>query len=307
MSLWVDVKRVARYGFIGFFRNAFVSLAAIVILTITLFVISMLMITGAALNETLSQITNQVDVNVYFLTTAEEEDIIAVKTQLEALPEVASVAYTSRDQALSDFRERYKNDQLTLQALDELEDNPLGASLAVRANETDQYETIARFLDTIPAATSESPIIEKVNFFQNKTAIDRLSEIIKTSRRIGIATIIFLVAASVLIAFNTIRLAIYTARDEIGVMRLVGAGPWYVRGPFVISGVLYGLVSGIVVLLILYPLTLWMGPASERFFGTFNTFDYFLGSFPLIFLVVVGSGIVLGALSSYLAVHRYLK
>lgn len=307
MSLWVDVKRVARYGFIGFFRNAFVSLAAIVILTITLFVISMLMITGAALNETLSQITNQVDVNVYFLTTAEEEDIIAVKTQLEALPEVASVAYTSRDQALSDFRERYKNDQLTLQALDELEDNPLGASLAVRANQTDQYETIARFLDTIPAATSESPIIEKVNFFQNKTAIDRLSEIIKTSRRIGIATIIFLVAASVLIAFNTIRLAIYTARDEIGVMRLVGAGPWYVRGPFVISGVLYGLVSGIVVLLILYPLTLWMGPASERFFGTFNTFDYFLGSFPLIFLVVVGSGIVLGALSSYLAVHRYLK
>ena len=115
-----------------------------------------------------------------------------------------------------------------------------------------------------------------------------------------------MVLASVLIAFNTIRLAIYTARDEIGVMNLVGAAHWYVRGPFMVAGVLYGVVSGVVVLLLLYPITIWLGPGSERFLGNFNVFTYFTSSFPMIFLVVMLSGVALGALSSYLAVRRYL-
>lgn len=307
--MWVNIKRVGRYGFIGFFRNGFVSLAAILIMSITLFVVAGLLMAGAALQSTLDQLSEQVDVNVYFTTEAPEERILEIQDSLEALPEVAAVTYTSREQALEEFRARHQNDQLTLQALEELEENPLGASLAVQANETSQYEAIATFLEDAPvvASGSQGPIIEKINFFQNREAIERLGEIIETSKRIALAVSIFLGIASVLIAFNTIRLAIYTARDEIGVMRLVGAGSWYVRGPFVISGILYGLVSGILVLLVLYPLSLWMGPGSERFFGSFNTFEYFTSSFVFLFFVIVGLGVALGAISSYLAVHRYLK
>jgi len=307
--MWVDIKRITRYGLVGFFRNGFVSLAAVLILTITLFVIASLLIAGAALNTTLVQLTEKVDVNVYFTTDAPEEEVLQIRSSLEALPEVAQVEYVSRDEALARFRERHKNDQLTLQALDELEDNPLGASLAIRAKETSQYESIAAYLETLQQSGSEAggSIIDKVNFFQNKTVIDRLTDIIDTSRNLGIAIAVFLALASILIAFNTIRLAIYTSRDEIGVMKLVGAGHWYVRGPFVISGVLYGLISAVIVLVILYPLSLWMGPASERFFGTFNTFTYYTESFAFIFLVVVGVGILIGSLSSYLAVRRYLK
>jgi len=309
MGMWVDIKRITRYGLVGFFRNGFVSLAAVLILTITLFVIASLLIAGAALNTTLVQLTEKVDVNVYFTTDAPEEEVLQIRSSLEALPEVAQVEYVSRDEALARFRERHKNDQLTLQALDELEDNPLGASLAIRAKETSQYESIAAYLETLQQSGSEAggSIIDKVNFFQNKTVIDRLTDIIDTSRNLGIAIAVFLALASILIAFNTIRLAIYTSRDEIGVMKLVGAGHWYVRGPFVISGVLYGLISAVIVLVILYPLSLWMGPASERFFGTFNTFTYYTESFAFIFLVVVGVGILIGSLSSYLAVRRYLK
>ena len=146
-----------------------------------------------------------------------------------------------------------------------------------------------------------------MNFFQNKAAIDRLTNIIETSGRLGIAVALVLAFATILIAFNTVRLAIYTARDEIGVMNLVGASRWYVRGPFMVTGILYGLVSGLIVLLLLYPATLSLGPGSERFFGTFNVFSYFIAAFPLIFLVVMGSGVGLGALSSYLAVRRYLR
>jgi cell division transport system permease protein len=308
MSFWVNAKRVARYGVAGFVRNGFISLAAIMILSITLFVVACLMIAGAALSNTLTELTNKVDVSVYFTTAATEDQVMDVKRSLEALPEVASVAYTSREQALADFRARHANDQLTIQALDELGENPLGAALEVRAKETSQYESIAKYLTAQQENnTAAGSVIDKVNFYQNKTAIDRLTQIIDTSRTLGFAIALVLGAASVLIAFNTIRLTIYTSRDEIGVMNLVGASRWYVRGPFMIAGILYGVTAAVLVLLILYPITIWLGPGSERFLGTFNVFEYFTEQFPLIFLVVMGSGIALGALSSFLAVRRYLK
>ncbi|OGG63140.1 hypothetical protein A3C21_02015 [Candidatus Kaiserbacteria bacterium RIFCSPHIGHO2_02_FULL_59_21] len=306
MSTWINVKRVARYGLISFVRNGFVSLAAVLIMTITLFVVAGLFMFGAALSSTLKELTEKVDVTVYFTTAAPEEEVLAIRSSLEALPEVAAVTYVSREEALAAFRERHKNDQLTIQALDELAENPLGASLEVRAKQTSQYESIAKFLEE-QQGSGAAASIDKVNFYQNKTAIDRLTNIIETSRRLGIGIALVLGIATLLISFNTIRLAIYTAREEIGVMNIVGAGHWYVRGPFMVAGVLYGLVSGLVVLLLLYPLTLSLGPGSERFFGTFNVFAYFVDAFPLLFLIVMGSGVGLGALSSYLAVRRYLR
>lgn len=307
MAFWTTTKRVARYGLVGFIRSGFVSLAAVLIMTITLFVVGSMMISGAALNSVLKQLTDKVDVTVYFTTTATDDQIAQVRSSLEALPEVATISYISREQALADFQERHKNDQLTMQALQELGENPLGASLEIRAKQTSQYEAIATYLDTQQQSGTATTGIDKVNFYQNKTAIDRLTTIIETSRSLGIGLAIFFGIATLLIAFNTIRLAIYTTREEIGVMNLVGASHWYVRGPFMIAGVLYGLVSGLIVLLILYPLTLWLGPGSERFLGEFNVAEYYLGSFPLFFLTIMGSGIALGALSSYLAVRRYLR
>ncbi|MCR4280738.1 MAG: ABC transporter permease [Candidatus Kaiserbacteria bacterium] len=308
MSFWLNIKRVARYGFIGFIRNGFVSLSAVLIMTITLFVVSGLIIFGAALKSTLNQLTDKVDVNVYFVTDATDEQILDMTKMLEALPEVASVSYLSRDEALAQFRERHKNDQLTIQALDELNDNPLGASLEVRAKETSQYESIAKFLEAQQAqGTTIGKSIDKVNFYQNKTAIDRLSSIIETSKRLGAIIAIVLALATILISLNTVRLAIYTSRNEIGVMNIVGASKWYVRGPFMVAGVLYGVISGIVVLILLYPITLYISPALERFLGTFNAFSYYTENFAFIFLTVIGSGIALGALSSFLAVRRYLS
>jgi|SRR3990167_3068920 len=308
MSTWVNMKRVARYGLIGFMRNGFVSLAAVLIMTITLFVLAIVIIFGAALQTTLASLTEKVDVTVYFMTSATEEQISEIRNSLEALPEVASVGYTSREEALTAFRERHKNDQLTIQALDELEANPLGASLGIRAKETSQYESIAAFLESRQeAGNGAGAVIDKVNFNQNKAAIDRLTSIIQTSKRVGYVIAFVLALCTLLIAFNTIRLAIYTARDEIGVMNIVGAGRWYVRGPFMVAGVLYGVVSGLLVLLLLYPVTLWLGPSSERFLEAFNVYTYYMGSFFFLFVIVVGTGVALGALSSFLAVRRYLR
>ncbi len=308
MSFWVTTKRVARYGFVGFLRNGFVSLSAILIMTITLFVAALLLISGAALQSVLTDLTGKVDVTVYMTTGATQDQIQQIESSLQALPQVQSVVYVSADQALTAFQARHAGDQLTMQALQELPDNPLGASLEVQAKDTTQYATIAQFLTAQQTSgNGAGSAIDKVNYSQNETAIEHLTNIIQTSKKIGYAVALVLALASLLIAFNTIRLAIYISREEIGVMNIVGAGHWYVRGPFMIEGLLYGFISGIIVMALLYPLCAWMGPASEQFLGTFNVFSYYMSSFGLIFGVVMGSGIALGTLSSFLAVRRYLK
>jgi cell division transport system permease protein len=302
-----SIKRIIRSGFIGFWRNAYVSLAAIFVMTITLTVICSIMLTNELLKVSLTQIKEKVDINVYTVTTANEENIFALKASLEALPDIEEVIYTSREEALASFRDRHKNDELTIQALEELDDNPLGASLAIRAKETSQYESIAAFLEEQRALENpESPLIDRINFNQNKNAIDKLTSIIDASERSGFIAMIVLAVSSVLISFNTIRLAIYTTREEISIMRLVGASNMFIRGPFVLQGIMYGLIAGVLSLLIMYPAVLYLGPATESFFG-FNIFNYFVTNFAYLFTVLVGSGIVLGTVSSVLAIARYLR
>jgi cell division transport system permease protein len=302
-----SLKRIIRAGFVGFWRNAFVSLSAIFVITITLTVVGGMMLVQQLLNVSLTQIKDKVDINVYMVTIASEDSIKELKTSLESLPDVREVVYTSREDALADFRERHKSDELTIQALEELGNNPLGASLSIRAKDTSQYESIATFLEERrEAEATELPLIDRINFNQNKTAIDKLTNIIGTVERVSYITMIILIASSVLIAFNTIRLTIYTLREEISVMRLVGASNMFIRGPFVLQGVMYGLISGVLTLLILYPVALWLGPRTEAFF-LFNIFSYFVNNFGYLFSVLVGSGIVLGTVSSTLAIARYLR
>lgn len=306
--MWLNTKRIIKAGFVGFWRNGFVSLASVLVMTVTLFIIGSLIFIGAVFDASLDQIRSKVDVNVYFVTTAPEEEILSLQRSLEELPEVAFVEYVSREEALERFRERHANDQLTLQALDELGENPLGANLSVKAKETSQYESIANFLDSGNAlASGGTQIIDKVNYFQNKVAIDKLTQIISSSEKFGWSVAILFVIASILITFNTIRLAIYTAREEISVMRLVGASNSYIRGPFVFEGIMYGVISGIITLILFYPLTLYLGPVTRNFFGEINIFNYYVSNFAFVFLTIILSGVILGALSSYLAVKKYLK
>lgn len=302
-----SIKRIIRSGFVGFWRNAYVSIAAIFVMTITLVVVCGVMLTSQLLNVSLTQIKEKVDINVYVVTTASEQSIFTLKGSLEALPDVAEVKYTSREDAFAAFRVRHKSDELTIQALDELGENPLGASLAIRAKETSQYESIAAFLqEQRDLEDPEAPLIDRINFNQNKSAIDKLTGIINAAERSSFIAMIVLIVSSILISFNTIRLAIYTLREEISIMRLVGASNMYIRGPLILQGIMYGLVAGVLALLIMYPTVLYLGPVTESFFS-FNIFNYFVQNFAYLFGVLVGGGILLGTVSSALAIARYLR
>ncbi len=305
--MWIAFKRIVRAGFVGFWRNAFVSLAAIFVMAVSLFVIGSTMMVDTLLAVSLDNIQNKVDINVYFVTTAEQTDIDLLQTSLEALPDVEEVLYTSREDALAAFSELHKNDETIMQGLEELGDNPLGASLAIRAQDTSQYEGIASFLREQQAVEDpQQPLIDEVNFGKNQEAINKLTAIIGAVESATFVIMLVLVAASILITFNTVRLTVYTTREEISVMRLVGASNMFIRGPFMLQGIMYGVAAGVLALLILYPLVLWIGPETEEFFQ-FNLFTYFVSNFAYLFAVLVGMGILMGVVSSSMAVSRYLR
>lgn len=304
---WTDFKRIARSGLKNFIRNGTVAWASVLVITITLSVLTGLLFFQAVLNYSLTQIQDKVDVTVYFTTDASEDKVFEIKTSLEALPEVAQVTYESADEALAKFKERHSNDYLTLQALEELSDNPLGASLNIKAGQTSQYESIIKFFEDDSALGKQNEsLIEKINYNQNKVIIDRLTSIIDGARTLGFLITLILAFVSVLITYNTVRLAIFISREEISIMKLVGASPQYIRGPFVIEGVICGVIASLVTLILFYPVSLWLGNKMTAFLGL-NLFDYYLSHLGEILLIIIFSGIFLGAISSFFAIRKYLK
>lgn len=306
--LWTNTKRIIKSGFENFWRNSFISFATVLILTVTLFTIGSVIFVIRGLNASMAEIRDKVDINVYLLTSASEADALSLKKSVEALPEVSRVEYISREIALENFKKRHENDELIFQALSELGSNPLGAVLNIKAGDPSQYEGIANFLKSDNAISKDkSVIIDKINYYDNKTVVERLTKVIRAVEKFGLAVTIILILISLIIAFNTIRLIIYTAREEISVMRLVGASNKYIRGPFVVSGILYGLTAGFLTMVIFYPLTFWLREESADFFSGVNFYAYYISHFGELAAIIVGSGILLGAVSSFFAVKRYLK
>lgn len=305
---WVNFKRIVRSGFFNFWRNGTVSLASVSVMFVTLIVISLIIFSGAILDKTLTELRDKVDITVTLIPNAAEEDILDIQHSLESLSEVSLVVYVTREEALEQFRARHISDQAILSALEELGENPLGASLNIKARDPSQYASVAEFLESDGALSASGvSIVDRINYFQNKEAIDKLTEIIHSADRLGFILTILFALISIVISFNTIRLTIYIARDEIAVMRLVGASTSYIQGPFLVLGVIYGVSAGILALLVLLPATYWLGGATENFFIGLNLFSYYLRHFPQVFLIVIFSGVIIGAVSSALAIRKYLR
>ncbi len=316
--IFTSAKRVIKTGFINFWRNGFLSLAAVITITLSLLAFGSLIFSNAFGQTLIDEIKGKVDINVYLTLSAPESDILVLKKTIEQLPEVSKVEYINRDQVLSEFKEKWKDNTLILQGLDEIGDNPFPAVLNVKAKEPSQYAGIANFLDSKGALSKSGiSIVDKVNYNQNKLVIDRLGRIIPAIEKTGSVIAIILVVVALIITFNTIRLIIYTAKDEISVMKLVGASNSYIRWPFVVSGIMCGILSGVFTIILLSILAYYSDVAIVKFAGIENANDFGLTSSVLlkylvsnmlqIFSIIMGSGIVLGALSSYLAVRRYLK
>jgi cell division transport system permease protein len=239
---------------------------------------------------------------------ATDDQIKDIQAKLRGLSQVKSAELTTRDQALADFKKRHEGDQLTLQALDELGENPFGASLSIVAKDTSQYEAIAKQLTTGSGLLGDqASAVDKINYYQLKDSIDKLNNIIGWTNTVGFWLSILFIIMSCMIVYNTIRLAIFVYRDEIAVMKLVGASNMFIRGPFVVESVLYSVVATAITLIIFYPATMYITKKTVFFFEGMNIHAYFMSHFFSLTLLLLGSGVILSVVSSLLAVRKYLK
>lgn len=302
-----NTRRIIKNGFVSFKRNGFVSLSSILVVTITLSVLCSLLFLRAILNKTLDDIKNKVDVTIYFSQTAPEQKILDLKVQIEKLSEVESTKYVSSEEVYDRFKAKYSNDTVIKQVLDILGGNPLGSELSIKAKNPSHYQSIVDFLDSDTIKSGGyNQYISKVNYFQNKDIIDRLNTLINGAGKLGTVVTLVLAIISVIITFNTIRLAIYIARDEIGIMKLVGANDSYIRGPFMVTGAIYGVISAVLTLLIFWPVSKTLGNNMTVFLGI-DMWEYYTTNFWQIFFIFLFTGISLGVISSFLATRKYLN
>ncbi len=294
--------RIIKYGVQGFVRNGWQLLPTLSVMTLTSFVFLSLMLFNVLTGNALALLRDKIDISVYFQNTTQESDILNLKQSLESLAEVKSVEYVSQGEALANFQARHQNDPTITQALNVLNDNPLSASLNIKANDPKDYPIIAAYLNN----DSIKPLIDQVTYNQNQTVIDKLASMVDTAQKGGLALTIVLSIIAVLVTLNTIILTIYSTRDEIGVMRLVGAGNKFIRGPYIVQGMLYGAFAAVASLVIAAPLVYAASPYVSVLMPELDLVAYFIAHLASLFAYQILFGVVLGTVSSVIAVSRYL-
>jgi len=295
--------RIIKYGLQGFLRNGWLSIATILVMILTLFVFLSLIVFNVLTNNALNVLRDKIDISVYFQTDTPEDEILKVKRSVESLAEVKAVEYISRDKALALFQERHKNDEVIIQAITILSENPLSASLNIKAKNPQDYSAISAYLNNADL----DKLVDKVTYNQNQLVINRLATIVDTVQGTGLGLTIILSVISVLVTLNTIILTIYSTRDEIGVMRLVGASNKFIRGPYLIQGILYGLVAAVLSLALMAPLIFVASPYIKVLMPEMNLVNYFYGNLLVLLGYQALFGTVLGSFSSAIAVGKYLK
>lgn len=300
----ISFFRVIKNGFVGFSRNLWLSAAATMVMTTTLVIFATLFLLFALTSYSIKTVQDTVDISVYFKTGLSEKQALSIKQELESNPKVREITYRSAEQALEDFKRKHAGDPLITQSLNELTENPLPATLNVKAHQLEDYPEIARQVQD----DRYREFITKVNFEDNRVIIERLSRILRFIVVFGLGLVVVFAVIAILVIFNTITLTIYNRREEVEIMRLVGATNWYIRGPFLIEAVLYSLCSTVIAALLFRPVfdrllprvALYVSP--EITFLSRNIFDYWY----LVAMLGVAA-LLLSMFTTALAMRRYLK
>jgi cell division transport system permease protein len=306
--MFLSLGRTLKEGMKSLLRNGWLSIATVSILILSLYVVSVMYVAMRTADGILSDVQEKINVSVYFKPTVSEENIFKAKNNLQKNAMVKSVEYVSRDTALDNFKRDNADEPVILQSLEEIGENPLLASLVVKAYNVNQYQNIA---DSINNASYKDEV-SRINYGRNKEMIDQLNNVVATIRKVGISLGIIFAVISILVTFNTIRITIYAQRREIEIMRLVGASNAFIRLPFVFEGVLYGLVASIVAMILLYvtlktiPSVIIM-PSGFFFTGVNDVLVFYAQNFWKIFGTELIFGFALGVFSSLIAMRKYLK
>lgn len=301
ITLW----RMCKFGIQSFGRNIWLSLVTILIVVLNLFLMSLISGLNVVGQQTLVAVKEKVNLSVYFTPTTTEQRVGEIRQELLRRPEVQTIRLISRAEHLEALKK--SRGSIITDAVDALGSNPLGAGLVITAKSLDGYGAIAQALKQ---PQYESIIEDTGNDFEtNQTVLSRLSLFVSRLQTASIWFTGLFALIAVLMVFNTIRVNIYTQREEIGIMKLVGASDAFVRGPFIITSLLYGLIAGLIAMVILIPVMTLINPKLEIFFAGYdiNVLGYFRQHLLVILGLEVGVGCGLAGLSSLFAIGRYLR
>ena len=291
-------------------RNATLAIAAIAVMVVTLTIVLFSLITSVTLNHTIAQIADKINISIYLNDNVTAEQRKDLTDHLRNLKQVKSVAYISKDQALAEYKAANANNKDLLQAINET-GNPLPASIQVDPVDPAHIDQIQSLLSKPSTQALEDPQAGTSYSGDRKAAIDKIAHATDVLKRVGIIAVALFTLVSMLIIFNTIQMAIFNRRDEITIMRLLGATTWYIRGPFVVESVIYGMLSALISVAIID--VLFVVASSTLQASSLGLLDinyannYFYDNFLVLLTVQLLAGIVIGAVSSIIATRRYLK
>ncbi len=304
----ITLERICTTGLVNFLRNAWLAVAAIAMMLVTLTIVLFLVISNATFGHTISQITDKIDVSVYLKDTVEPKDKDKLVSQIQHLSNVKSVTYVSKEEALKDYQQQNKNNQDLLAAISQT-DNPLPATIQIKPKDVNKINEIRDFLEEPEVKRYQSD--ETSYSGDRKQAIDKITQATRFMREAAFVGVVVFTIISTLIIFNTIQMAIFNRREELTIMRLLGASTWFIRGPFVVETVLYGIIASVIsVILVGSMFTVASSTFEATSLGLLDigfASDYFSNHFWEILTVQMGIGVLIGAVSSVLATRRYLK
>jgi cell division transport system permease protein len=306
-TFFMNSIRSIKYGFQNFGRNVFLSIATTSIMVLTLFGLGFFLVINQISNQALEGIQNKVDMSVYLKEGIEQSQVDAFKSYVESVEGVESTNLINKEQALENFRETYKDNSSILQSLQVLDVNPFPVTLTIKADNTQLYESIN---ETILASEYAESVIQETDFQKttSKDIIQQLNTIISTTRNIGLVVIIVLATIATLVTYNTIRLTMYSYRNEIEIMRLVGASDFQIKGPFFVEGILFGVFGTFISFLLLFVVVLSISDPITNFIqGSVAPSVYVLSNALWIIGIELIVGVSLGVGSSLIAINRYLK
>ncbi len=304
MKSLISLYRIIKNGILNLKRNLWLAGASTLIMTVTLIILSVLSLLFIITNYSIESIQQRVDISAYFKTGTTEPQILVVRDDLRSNPKVKTVTYISSEQAFRDFKEKHKNDKLIMESIDELSENPLPATLQIKADNLDDYSAIAENL----SSDKYKDKIEKVNFEDNRVIINRLNTLLKFIITFGLILMTVFCLIAILVIFNTIALTIYNRREEVEIMRLVGATNWYIRGPFIVEALMYSVIAAIITSILLTPIYFNILPKIGMYLAPGNQiFNGNIINFLLVILLQLIIAFTLSTISSLWAMRKYLK
>lgn len=306
---YITFLRILHTGTVNFLRNATLAIAAMAVMVVTLTIVLFSIIANATFANTIQDITSKIDISVFLKDDVTSEQKDTLLRELKSQPNVKSLEYFDKSEALKAFIKQNSENPSVVAAATST-NNTIPATIRIKPVDLNQVEDLRTFLakpDNKKLQTARSPSYSGTR----KEAIDNISGATRTLQRIGVIAVALFSVISALIIFNTIQMAIFNRRDEIQIERLLGAGSWFIRGPFIVESIIYGILSAVLSMLLIN--SVFVASSSALQASSLGLLDiayaqrYFSDRFWWLLLMQLGAGILIGAVSSTIATQRYLK